>query len=92
MTHAFVHLRITDREALAAYREKAVAALARHGGSVVQAGPASVLEGTLPAPDAGAVLHFPSAEAARAWIIDPTLAEVHALRNKGAQSTVFLLG
>lgn len=92
MTHAFVHLRITDPAALAAYREKAAAALARHGGSVLQAGPVRVLEGTLPAPDAGAVLHFPTPEAARAWIADPDLAEVHALRNKGADSTVFLLG
>jgi uncharacterized protein (DUF1330 family) len=39
-----------------------------------------------------ALLSFPDAEAAKAWISDPELAPVHALRNQAGRSVVKLLG
>jgi len=91
-THAVVSLRITDPEKLGQYREKAADALARHGGEVVQASlELSVLEGNPVTPDGIAIVRFPDQGAARAWIGDPDLAEVHALRRRGGSSEIILL-
>lgn len=93
MTYATVEMWITNKEALAAYREKAGEALAKHGGSLVSASPnPSLLEGESSLPSMLAVLSFPDTEAAQAWIRDPELAPVHALRNKSGRSVVKLLG
>lgn len=83
---------VTDKEALGTYREKAPEALARHGGSVIAADPApTVLETAGETPDIAALLSFPDAEAAQAWISDPELSEIHALRNKGGKSTIVVI-
>jgi uncharacterized protein (DUF1330 family) len=90
--YAIAQIAVSDMEALGRYREHAGAALARHGGTILAAGPRpELLEGEGPAPDTMALISFPSLEAARAWIGDPALAEVHALRNQGGRSTVMLL-
>ncbi|MCA9555260.1 MAG: DUF1330 domain-containing protein, partial [Myxococcales bacterium] len=68
MIYAFAQLSIRDRDTLGAYRAKAAEALARHGGTVVAAGPATLLEGDAPAPDTAAPLGFPHRAAALAWI------------------------
>ncbi|MEM8754232.1 MAG: DUF1330 domain-containing protein, partial [Pseudomonadota bacterium] len=75
---------------LAVYRERAGDALSAHGGAAVAGGPAAeALEG---APEGLYVLlRFPAAEAARAWIKNPDLAEVHALRREAAEVTTMLL-
>jgi uncharacterized protein (DUF1330 family) len=39
-----------------------------------------------------AILSFPEVENAHAWINDPELAPVHALRNAGDQSQIVMLG
>jgi uncharacterized protein (DUF1330 family) len=89
---ALAMITVTDREALGAYREKAADALARHGGSVIAADPEPlVLEAAIDKPNMVALLAFPSAEAAKAWLRDPDLANVHALRNKGGKSTIVVL-
>ena len=91
-THVFAQMIIKDHDALARYRDKAGAALARHGGSVVSAGPvATVLEAAGAAPDTVALLSFPSTDAAEAWRNDPDLADVHALRNKAGASTIIVV-
>ena len=91
-TFAIATLRVKNPETLAAYREKAADALARHGGSVAQASTElSLIEGTGPLPDGVAVLSFPDREAARAWINDPELASTHALRTQGADTQITLL-
>ena len=91
-THAVVMMRITNPDSLTAYREQAGAALARHGGAVVQAAPdLMVLEGTPILPDVMAVISFPDRGAAEAWIGDPELAEVHALRRGAGASDIILL-
>lgn len=91
-THAVVTITLKDAEAMGAYREKASAALALHGGAVLQASnDLACLEGSGEMPDAVAVLAFPDRVAAQAWINDPTLAPVHALRNKAADTLIILL-
>lgn len=91
-TYAVALLKITDKEALGRYREKAADALAKHGGAVVAAGPGpEVLEGDAELANVIALLSFPDADAARAWRSDPDLAEVHALRNKAGASTVLVI-
>ena len=90
--HAFVTLSITSPDKLAAYRDKAGEALARHGGSVAQASKDLVLlEGGADLPDMAAVLTFPDQASARAWIDDPDLQDVHALRRGSGTSTIILL-
>ncbi|NVK96119.1 DUF1330 domain-containing protein [Ruegeria pomeroyi] len=93
MIYAVFKARVTDPAALATYREQAGAALARHGGKVEAATPAaSALDGTPDIPDVAAVLSFPDAAAARAWIDDPTLADLHALRRSAGKTEILLLG
>ncbi|MCL5777236.1 DUF1330 domain-containing protein [Limibaculum sp. FT325] len=90
--HVIAQIHVTDREALAAYRAEAGAALARHGGSVVAGGPvADILEAANDAPTVAALLAFPSVEAARAWREDAELAAVHELRNRAGASTIFVI-
>lgn len=93
MIYAYVHLKITDKEPLVQYRDVADAALAKHGGALVSANPEiTALEGDLVLPNMAAILSFPTKEAALAWINDPELQDVHALRRASGQSTVHLLG
>ncbi len=93
MIYAYVALTITNSELLAAYREKAEEALAAHGGSVVAATKDLVaLEGTPTLPDMAVILSFPDRAAAEAWITDPALAGIHALRRGVGQSDITLLG
>ena len=91
-THAVVALRITNPDSLNQYREQAGAALTRHGGEVVHASPdLKVLEGSPILPDALAIVRFPDRAAAEAWIADPDLADVHALRRGSGSSEIILM-
>ncbi|SEQ75551.1 DUF1330 domain-containing protein [Thalassovita taeanensis] len=93
MIYAYVHMHLTDMTALAAYREKAGAALAKHGGAVLSAAPQpTALEGKLPLPDMAVILSFPDKEHALAWIDDPELTAVHALRQAAGDVSVILIG
>lgn len=90
--YAIVTMTITSPDSLAQYREKAADALSRHGGSVLQASAAlDLLEGGPDLPTMAAVLSFPRREDALAWIEDPELAPVHALRRGSGHSTIVLL-
>ncbi len=90
--HVLATMRVTNSENLAKYREQAGDALSRHGGSVVQAsGALAILEGDEEAPNMAALLSFPDEQAARAWIGDPELAEIHALRQNSGQSELLML-
>lgn len=91
-TYAIVQLTITNPDNIAAYREKAADALAKHGGAVVQASPnLAVLEGTPEVPTMMAVLSFPDQAAAKAWKEDPDLQDVHALRMNSGKSEIICL-
>jgi uncharacterized protein (DUF1330 family) len=90
--YVVVQLILKDAEVFAAYRAKGGAALAKHGGQPIAGGPEiEVLEDTGAGPSTCLIVAFPDAEAARAWINDPELAEVHAMRRDGAQTTILLL-
>ncbi len=90
-THAVAMIRVTNPDSLGQYREKAAAALARHGGEVVQASPdPQVLEGQPILPDVMALLRFPDRAAAEAWAGDPDLADIHALRHGAGSSDILL--
>lgn len=91
-THVVVSLRITNPDSLGQYREKAADALAQHGGAVVQASPdLKIIEGNPILPDAIAIVQFPDRAAAEAWINDPALADVHALRRGAGGSDIIML-
>lgn len=93
MIYALAHLTVTNPEALAAYREMAATALAKHGGQVEAATrDFTVLDGAPQAPDTAALLSFPDKSAALAWATDPELAEIHALRREAGGSDILLLG
>jgi len=92
MVYAYAALTVTDPNALAAYREKAGEALARHGGAVVTASADTTpLDGTPTSPGAAALLSFPDKAAALAWAGDAELADIHALRRAAGQSDILLL-
>lgn len=91
-THAIAMINVTNPEALAAYREKAGAALAKHGGAVVQGSKDLVtIEGGAPLPSMIAVLSFPDQSSALAWKNDPDLVDVHVLRNNIGTSNIVLM-
>ena len=93
MIYALVYLKIDNPESMAAYREKAGDALAKHGGTLESASrEPTALEGSLAAPDLAGVLSFPDKDAALAWINDPELAQVHALRRGAGDSSIILIG
>lgn len=92
MIYAIVQMRIDNPDKLAAYREVAGEALARHGGAVlaVKATP-DALEGNALAPDMAGVLSFPDRDSAFAWVNDPDLEQIHALRNEIGESNIKLI-
>ena len=90
--YAYVNLTITNPDRFAAYRERAGDALKKHGGAPLEVSKESeVIEGTATAPTVAVILTFPDRAAAKAWINDPELAEVHALREGSGTSTITLL-
>ena len=90
--YVVVQLVPTDEARLAEYRTHAVAAVAKHGGRPFAGGPGTeVLEDTGAGATMVLVAEFPAAENARAWISDPDLAEIHALRRAGAKTTIMSL-
>lgn len=93
LIYAIAHLEVTNPEKLAAYRDKADAALARHGGKVETATQdMTVLDGVPVIPKVAALLSFPDRDAAIAWAEDPDLQTTHALRRSSGKSDILLLG
>jgi len=93
MHYAIAHLTVSDPEKLAAYREKAPEALAKHGGKIETAtAEFTTLDGAPNAPQVAAILSFPTKDAAIAWANDPELSDIHALRQGAGQSDILLLG
>ncbi|MDE4063568.1 DUF1330 domain-containing protein [Phaeobacter gallaeciensis] len=91
--YAYVNLPITNPDSFAAYREKAGAALAKHGVRVVTSSPQQrVIEGSRDETGVGVILEFDSTEAALGWINDEELKEVHGLRQAAGNGAITLLG
>lgn len=93
MIYAYAKITVTNPEALAAYRDVAGDALAKHGGKVESAAREfTVLDGAPDMPDVAALLSFPDKESAIAWSQDPDHADVHALRRSAGGSDILLIG
>ena len=93
MIYAIFKANVKRPDALAAYRDQAGAALAKHGGKVEQATPTpTALDGSPSLPNVAALLSFPDKSAAQAWINDPDLAALHDLRRSAGQTEILLLG
>ena len=76
---------------MAAYREKAGAALAKHGRKVKVVTPAATaLDGAPSVPDVAVLLSFPDAATALAWINDPEIADLHDLRRSVGETEILL--
>lgn len=90
--YAFVTLKISNPDKMAAYREVAGPALAKYGAEPIQVSPDSIwLDGEGPTPDIAVLLSFPDREAALNWRNDPDFEDVHALRNASGECKILLL-
>jgi uncharacterized protein (DUF1330 family) len=92
MAYVYVNLVLKDAEKMAAYRQKAGAALAKHGAKPLVSSPQqTVIEGQRDETGIGVILEFPTVDAAQAWISDPDLAATHALRRAAGDCAITLL-
>lgn len=92
MAYVYVNLVLENANKMAAYREKAGAALKKHGAKPLVSTPQqTVIEGTRDETGIGVILEFPDVAAAKAWITDPDLQETHALRRAAGKSAITLL-
>ncbi len=91
MIYVTAQLNIENRDTLDEYRSKAGPAMARHGGTVVASVPGPTLLEGKDGPDIAALLSFPDRDAALAWINDPEIANVHALRQASGRSQILLM-
>lgn len=90
--YVVVQLTPKEPEVLKQYFAVGKAAVEKHGGEAIAGGPDRVVMEENGAGDpASVLLKFPSKTAALAWIEDPELAETHALRRRGAATTITLL-
>lgn len=80
-----------DPEAFQAYRDRAAASIARHGGRyLVRGGPIEPLEGDW-APRAIVIVEFPDRGRARAWYRSPEYAAALAVRDKALSRNLILV-
>ncbi|WP_424983602.1 DUF1330 domain-containing protein [Maritalea sp. S77] len=89
--YALITLVVKDQEKLAAYLKVGGPAVAKHEGKAIAGGPGSLSLQTPHGETRGVVLEFPTPDHLTAWLQDPELAEVHALRNAGADTTILSL-
>ena len=91
--YVVVQLEPTDQDKLQQYFKVGGAAVAKHGGQKVAGGADNeVIEDNGGGIPARVLLSFPDAKAAKAWINDPELADIHALRKAGSKTTITLMG
>lgn len=86
-----VLLVVKDQNALAEYFRVGAAAVAKHEGKAFAGGPNTKVLQEASTPSKGVILEFPSPQHAENWLSDPDLADVHALRDKGADVTILSL-
>ncbi|MGH1480672.1 MAG: DUF1330 domain-containing protein [Geminicoccales bacterium] len=92
MTHyAIVTLVVKDPAKLSEYQAVGGPAVAKHGGKAIAGGAKTQALQQPHGPTMGVVLIFPSEGHISAWLEDPELAEVHALRNAAADVTVLAM-
>ena len=92
MSHyALVTMVIKDDEKLAQYLAVGGPAVAKHGGKPIAGGPASAALQQPHGTTRGVVLEFDAPEQINAWLEDPELADVHALRDAATDVTILSL-
>ncbi len=90
--YALVTITVKDRAKLAAYREVAGPAMAKHGVTPLAVSAESqVIEGDGAAPDVTVILQFEDRGAALGWINDPEIAHVHQMRTEAGTSRIVLM-
>lgn len=82
---------IKDAEKLGEYLAVGGPAVAKHEGKPIAGGPNAVALQQPHGPIKGVVLQFPSEHHISAWLDDPELVNVHALRNAAADVTILSL-
>ena len=86
MSHyALVTMVVKDNEKLSQYLAVGGPAVAKHGGRPIAGGPAAEALQQPHGVTRGVVLEFAKAENIQAWLDDPELADVHALRDAAAE-------
>lgn len=88
---ALITLVVKDAEKLAQYYEVGGPAVAKHSGKPIAGGPDTKALQQPHGTTRGVVLQFPSEDHITQWLEDPELAEVHSLRNAGADVTILSL-
>jgi uncharacterized protein (DUF1330 family) len=92
MSHyALVTMVIKNDEKLAQYLAVGGPAVAKHSGRPIAGGPAAEALQQPHGTTRGVVLEFPAADNIAAWLHDPELADVHALRDAAADVTILSL-
>lgn len=87
-----IQIDVHDPETIAAYRDRAIEPVARHGGMMIAGGPdCEVLEDTGAGRPVSVLLSFPNAAAVRGWLEDPEFRALHALRRKAAKTVITML-
>lgn len=89
--YALVTLVVKDQAKLADYLKVGGPAVMKHEGKAIAGGPQAQALQTPHGETKGVVLEFPSADHITAWLDDPELADVHALRNEAADTTILSL-
>ncbi len=88
---AIVTMVVKDAAKLAEYYAVGGQAVAKHSGKIVAGGPDANALQEPHGPTKGVILEFPTAEHITAWLNDPELVDVHALREEAADVTILSL-
>ena len=89
--YVIVTLVVKDQEKLADYLAVGGPAVTKHDGRAFAGGPQTQVLQQPHGMTKGVVLEFPSADHVTAWLEDPELADVHALREAAADVTMLSL-
>lgn len=90
--YALVTVYVENPDTFAEYRDLAGPAMAKHGAKpFARSAEADVIEGDLDTPSITVILEFPDRAAAKNWINDPDIADVHAKRRASGTSNIILM-
>ena len=88
--YVVVEVEITDPEAFKQYGAKVGPTLASYGARLIMRGKARAKEGAIPVGNI-VVIEFPSVADAEAWYASPSYAEIIPLRQRAANSRLFIV-
>ncbi len=88
--YVVVEVEVTDPAGYRGYVEKVMPTLAAHGGRVIVLGKARAKEGSIPVGNI-VIIEFDSVADAEAWYGSPAYQEVLPLRQRAANSRLFIV-